>query len=252
MKRWCFYTLLLSAFISNLALSDSKSLASSISSPVIFKNIDLRTWPASVSESNAFDIFSSMSEPDPGTNQIVIQAKQKLSIHGILDIHSILGVCPADQSLGEAYFSQPVHIIGNRFVLPGSAPANWPVDAIDKANKSFSTKIVKTPFIEFMLGSDRPHICLKKTDNLLFSYNPMMHELFHFVTKDIFKELQDGIMAAAAPNFLDSMVSQVGGEFEAYKAGFSAEIKFMKRNNIPVQRDIYRFFDKTSGQLSDA
>ncbi|MBC7467446.1 MAG: hypothetical protein H7256_15765, partial [Bdellovibrio sp.] len=47
-------------------------------------------------------------------------------------------------------------------------------------------------------------------------------------------------------------VSQVGGEFEAYKAGFSAEIKFMKRNNIPVQRDIYRFFDKTSGQLSDA
>lgn len=252
MKRLALYILLLSALVFNLAMSAGENLASLISSPVIFNNIDLRTWPTAFSESDAFDIFSSMSESDADTNQIIVKSKQKLSQHGILDIHSILSFCPDDQSLGEAYFSQQVHIIGNRIVLPGATAANWSADSIDKANKSFLLKTVKTPFIEFLLGADRPNICLKKADNLLFSYNPMMHELFHFLAKDIFKELEDGITAKAAPNFLDSMVSQVGGEFDAYKAGFSAEIKFINKNKIPAQRDIYRFFDKTSGQLTNA
>lgn len=251
MKFLTIYTLIAIALISDSGLAANANLTSLLPAPIMVKNVDLRTWPESVSLPNALEIFKAMGEADPATTQVFNRAKQKLAEHGITDIQAISSYCPNDASLGDAYFSQQTKMIDTRIVVAGTVLKDWSTESIEVSKKSFSSKVIRTPFIDYLLVALQPTICIKKSDNLLFSYNAIVHELFHFLAKDPFEEFEDGITSSGKPNFLDMMVSQTGGEFEAYTAGLSAEIKFFVRNNIGITKDQYRFFDQT-GALTDA
>ncbi len=249
--KWVVFQFLFAVTVLSASVwADDGKLTSLIPAPVLVNNIDLRTWPASVALGDAFDIFRTMMQPDPETLQILQKSEEKLSAHEISDIHSILSYCPDDGSLGDAYFSQTVKIIGTRITIPGTTPNAWPSSSLEAAQKSFSSKTVQTPFIEILLAANQPGICLKKSDNLLFSYDSFVHELLHFLLKDPYKEMEDGIISSAPPDLLNTMVLQEGGELDAYKAGLSAEIRFMKRSHISLKLSSYRFFD-SSGNLTD-
>lgn len=220
--------------------------------PVI-NGVDLRTFPKSISSAEVLDIFVTAMKADPQANKLLVQAEEKLKARGIENLNSIFSYCQGLglSESGRGYFIQNPSPVQTRKFIPGVHEEPWSSEAQAKQNQAFSWKIVRTPFLETMLVSDPPKICIHRARDLFDAYTTFVHELTHLVRKDPFKYTEDFMKTPDNYDHLEACLHGPGEELDATIEGLSAGIRLqtrfgVKKNNLGANK-----YFNNAGELVD-
>jgi hypothetical protein len=237
-----------------IALFLAPPIASARIKPIVVQGVDINTWPTHLTASKVLDIQLELMRGDPQTSSLVDQVIEKLNQHGVQTLSEIFSYCPAkDNSLvslgASAFFSQRSTIAEARVSIPGTPETPWSQKAILALTGSFSSRTIKTPFIEFLMISERPEICISKGDQLLQAYNSLAHEMTHFLLIDPFYQYEELMSSNRNSDYVHTTVTQTGGELDAFKAGEAAAIRLFKKYGIQQTRSGTARFFNSDGQL---
>lgn len=236
-------------FILTLSLSIQAAPASL--KPIVIQNVDITTWPNDISAEDVLSIYIEIMNSDPQVKELLDQVNAKLNTHGITHLKDIFSYCLGEPPAkgATASFSQNADLVATRIAIPGLPSTPWPSTSKTPIN-AFSSAILKTPFIEFLVVSDRPKICIHKGQHIFQSYDSVVHEMTHFLLKDPFSYYEDVTSSLPLSDFLTMTVHEVGGELDAFKSGGSASIRFLRKYGINHNSESHIFFN-SEGELAD-
>jgi hypothetical protein len=219
---------------------------------LIIKNVDVMTWPKDISATDVLDIYIEMINSDPEANLFLNQVNKKLQDHGISHVRDIFQYCPGEsKGNAAAFFSQGANVVETRVSIPGLSENPWSESSVAKQKAGFSSEVIKMPFIEFLAVSDRPEICIHKGEQLISTYDTLIHEMAHFLLNDPFIYLEELSSSLPFPDFVQMTVFTKGGELDAFKIGASAGTRLTKKYGLPkYSATEYKFFSD-AGLVAD-
>ncbi len=221
---------------------------------ITIQNVDIMTWPTNLQAAKALDIFIGIMNSDLEVSSILNQVNTKLQAHGVNSFSEIFNYCEGEPPApgATAFFRQNSNIVETRISIPGLPENPWSDSVLEKQKSAFSSKVIKTPFIEFLALSERPEICIHQGKQLFSAYVSVVHEMTHFLMKDPFSFYDELLSSQPFPDFVSMTVTEVGGELDAFKIGSSATIRFLKKYSIQgYSSESHQFFNN-DGLLTDA
>lgn len=221
--------------------------------PVIVKNVDIMGWPTNLTSSDVLDLYTEIINSDPEAKSILDRVNLKLSNHGIHHLREIFKYCDgvAPSKYATAFFAQNSKVVETRISIPGVAENPWSSSTLNQLKSAFSFEIIKTAFFDSLVLNDKPQICIYQGQSLLSSYDSFVHELTHFLLKDPSLYNKELLSSDPFPDFINMIVTEAGGELDAFKVGSSAAIRMLKKYNITgYSSESYKFFD-SDGNLRD-
>lgn len=222
-----------------------------LSRKIIINNVDILTWPKDLSASAVLDVYIEMMKGDPETSLFLDQVNGELQKHGINHVRDIFQFCEGEtERNATAFFSQDANIASTKISFPGIADTPWSSYALDAISKGYSSKVIKTPFIDYLVVSNKPQICLHKGEQLISGYDTVVHEMTHFLLQDPFYYYEDLLTSPSMPEFLQMTVLRKGGELDAFKMGSAAGLRFALKQGFRYETGEYAFYD-ADGKLKD-
>lgn len=227
--------------------------ATALSDRVVIKNVDVMTWPESLSADEALHVYIEIINSDPEARSVLNQVNRKLIDHGIKSVREIFSYCKGAPTAdgATAFFSQKVNVVETRISIPGISANPWSNSAVAAQKNGFSSKVVRTPFVEFLMVSAKPEICIYKQNRLIEGYDSVMHEMTHFLLKDPFTFFEELLSSRPLPDYVQTTVTGPGGELDAFKVGSSAAIRFLTQYNIQEYNSEAYVFFSPDGRLID-
>lgn len=224
----------LSLFLCAFLWNQTQALAAIQERAILIQNVNIMEWPENLSADAALDIFIELMQADPQARSLLEKSNQKLNHHGIEKLSDIFDYCtePKATDTVQALFSQQSRILEARVSIPGIEVSNWAANTLETQKTAFSSKIVKTPFLEFYLMSEAPTICIYKGKKIFQAYNSIIHELIHFLLLDPFSQLEGLLNPQLISNHLDNIINRSGGEYDAFKIANSVEKRFLKKYSL--------------------
>ncbi len=202
-----------------------------------------RPWGETDDVQKSFDYVETLLKTDKPSVDLLNTVNETLASHGLGSIRNILSFCTDGIS---GAFSQGSEIAGIKV-----AGEEWSEEAREKMNKGYSSKVVKTPFIEILLVSENPSICIRKEESYLSVVDVFNHELTHFIGGDTFGMMELIIKMEDISEYYEYSMSGAGGEMDAYKAGIGAETRFLSTLGIVNPAERYPFLNDAGVVTSD-
>jgi hypothetical protein len=215
-----------------------------------------RPWPSGENQIESLSELVGILKSDAQTRILVQKAETQLAAHEIKSLVDILHFCesPKDGVDAQASAHMPVNSTEIRLNFPSKPVASWSASTLEKLKQAYNSKIVKTPFIDFLLIEDHPFICLDKGLKLVDIATILAHELVHMTAMDPFQDQVDLIQGIDpvifSDRFFKNRVLSAGGEFEAYQVGISAEVRLRAAAGLPIHNSAAEFFDQ-KGNLTN-
>ncbi|MES3036762.1 MAG: hypothetical protein V4736_02555 [Bdellovibrionota bacterium] len=200
-----------------------------------FANDLSKPWPeiSTATPAQAFESLRPLILDDGPSKQLLETATQTLNAHGIKDVSEIIKYCKdGDQFGASGYFDQSGDTIAARISIPGVPVQAWSAADQAKMKSAYSVKIMKFPFMEILAVSTSPEICIKKGETIRAAYDVFVHELVHFLFRDIFSDVESKFAGKFEKDILEFEIMRPGGEFQAFVTAIGAEIRLLKKMGI--------------------
>lgn len=198
----------------------------------------------------AFAPIRRMMLVDPKAKILLNDVEVTLKNHGIKSVEEIVTVCQEDDEGASGFFNQDILSLDQRSAIPGIPSQDWSAEVKAQLQTAYSSKIVKLPFMEFVLITGRPTVCVMARESIQGAYQVFVHELTHFLKTDPFKTQEVLMNLTSYEEWLESTVNLPGGEFDAFEADLGAAVRLLKRLGITNPNLAHPFNDE-DGELID-
>lgn len=173
-----------------------------------------------------------------------------LNNHGIKSVEEIITVCQEDDENAGGFFSQEINTLDQRAVIPGYSVSDWSAETKEKLKAAYSSKILKLTFLEILLATTRPTVCVMPGQSLRDAYGVFVHELTHFLKNDQFRAQEDLMNLTSYEEWLTSTINVPGGEFDAFEADLGATARLLQRLGVTNPNVNSPYID-VNGNLTD-
>ncbi len=187
---------------------------------------------------------------DPKTKILLNDVESTLKEHGFNSVEEIITVCQEDDESAGGFFSQDITTLDQRAVIPGHSVTDWSIETKNKLKKAYSTKILKLKFLEIILATEKPVVCVMAGQTLKEAYGVFVHELTHFLKTDQFRSQEVLMNLSSYEEWLEGTISLPGGEFDAFEADLGATARLLSRLGVTNPNVNSPYID-VNGNLTD-
>lgn len=198
----------------------------------------------------AFAPIRRMMLLDPKAKILLNDVEVTLQNHGIKSVEEIVEVCQEDDEGASGFFNQDINALDQRSAITGITPIDWSDEAKAKIQAAYSWKVVKLPFMEMLLVTGQPTVCVMARENVQGAYQVFVHELTHFLKTDPFRTQEVLMNLTSYEEWLESTIVDPGGEFDAFEADLGAAVRLLKRIGITNSNAFHPYNDE-NGELID-
>ncbi len=187
---------------------------------------------------------------DPKAKILLNDVENTLKNHGIYSVEEIITVCQEDDENAGGFFSQEINTLDQRAVIPGFSVTDWSAETKEKIKTAYSTKILKLQFLEILMATTTPTVCVMPGQSLREAYGVFVHELTHFLKTDQYQHQELLMELTSYEEWLASTINLPGGEFDAFEADLGASARLLLRLGVTNPNDNSPYID-VNGNLTD-
>lgn len=227
--------LLLSLFVTSWTHAQNYQYVANRTQAQIEEEIYLETpWVNSktADAKKAFGPIKRLMLIDPKAKILLNEVEATLKSHGINSVEEIITVCQEDDENAGGFFNQEIDSVDQRLVIPGISVSDWSVEAKEKLKSAYSSKVLKLAFMEILLATTTPTVCVMPGETLREAYGVFVHELTHFLKTDQFQAQEVMMNLTSYEEWLAGTINLPGGEFDAFEADLGATARLLRRLGV--------------------